>query len=139
MSAYFCGNPFNHEAHEKNGMQCDGVGRVEVKDEVVVEKYEPKLASDMAEDGTEYSKVTILIEDIKTGDVTILHAEKASLPRTEVKSRSYLPLDQDMIFTGAEIDFLRFEFRPHVEDHHPAFTIERKKNNDGPGNVTPIR
>lgn len=125
----FCGNPFNHPPHQdSNGYGftwCDGVNRVEVTD-TIVEKYD-RVTSNMAEDGTEYSKVTILIED-KKGNVTIIHAGKASSPNASVESESYLPLDKAFVEFYPKIEKIDFSFKPHTTDEFPAITIERKLN-----------
>jgi len=40
LSAVFCGNPQSHDAHEGTKGYCEGVHRNEVKEEVIVEKWE---------------------------------------------------------------------------------------------------
>lgn len=129
MSGFFCGNPFNHDSHfvEDKATWCDGVGRVAVEDAVVVEKFVPELeGSDMAEDGTEYHKVTILIEH-KNGDVVIVTAPKASYPRAEASVNPYIPLDKSSVEYYPEIEKVNFVFQPHTTDEGPAITIEKVK------------
>lgn len=123
----FCGNPFNHPAHNIEGTDgyCAGVGRQEVKD-VIVEKYEPEKVETMAEDGTEYSKVTILIEDKK--GVTIIHAPKASFPYASAKTEEHIPLDRNSKHFYPTIDKVDFTFRPHENEEGAPVSIERKVN-----------
>lgn len=124
MSNEFCGNPFNHDAHSQErpdatSFWCDGVGRVEVKEEIV-EKYDP---STMAEDGTEYSKVTIMIEDSK--GVTIITAPRSSFPRASVAVQNHIPLDKSSENFYPNVDQVKFEFNPHKFGDEPGLKIER--------------
>jgi hypothetical protein len=41
LSGYFCGNPRNHEEHSTDLGQCEGIHRPVIKEEVIVEKWEP--------------------------------------------------------------------------------------------------
>lgn len=123
MIAYFCGNPFNHEPHEKNGIKCEGVNRQEVKEEIV-EKFVTQM-SEMAEDGTEYYQITILVENLKTGDTTIINAPKASRHMLEVEHQKYVALEYvDRDFTP-QIERAIFQFAPYQDGEKPAFTVER--------------
>lgn len=93
--------------------------------DTVVEKYEPDLSE--AEDGTEYSKVTIIIEDSK--GTTTITAGKASFLNAEVKSESYLPMDKAFSEFYPEVTQIDFRFRPHTTDEFPAIIIERNLHN----------
>lgn len=97
----FCGNPHNHEPHKHektvmvSGFQelisfwCDGVEREETK-EVIVEKFDPTLTEDKAEDATRYSKVTIMIEE-EDGSVCVITAKRASDIRLDYAATSLDP------------------------------------------------
>lgn len=124
----FCGNPRNHAAHQtefsnRDNFWCEGVGREEVKDEIV-EKYDP---STMAEDGTEYSKVTIMIED-KQG-VTIITAPRSSFPHALAKVQEHIPLDKPSTNFYPDVEQVEFHFKPHKFGDEPAVKIERVTDN----------
>ena len=126
----FCGNPKNHPAHQtefsnRDNFWCEGVDRVEVKDEIV-EKYDPKV---QAEDGTEYSKVTIIIED-KQG-ASIISIPRASFPHAAAKTREHIPLDKPSENFYPDVEMIEFYCKPHKFGNDPAVKIERVVN-DGP-------
>lgn len=126
----FCGNPRNHAAHQtefsnRDNFWCEGVDRVEVKDEII-EKYDPKV---QAEDGTEYSKVTIIIED-KQG-ASIISIPRASFPHAAAKTREHIPLDKPSENFYPDVEMIEFYCKPHKFGDDPAVKIERVVN-DGP-------
>lgn len=131
----FCGNPFNHSAHDILGDDnepigyCAGVGRQEVTD-TIVEKYSPELS--MAEDGTSYVKVTVFVEDLKTGDTDIITCERASRPMTEVKAEEYVPMHYVTRNFTPKIEKVSFSFRPEPLEDGVAFTIEKKDKDGNP-------
>lgn len=119
----FCGNPFNHDAHDYGDgppfVFCEGVDR-EVVSEVIVEKYEPHK---QAEDGTEYSKVTILIEDSK--GVTIVSSERVSLPHASAKVSEHIPLDKSSANFFPEVESVEFRFNTHKFGDESGIKIRR--------------
>lgn len=128
MSAYFCGNPFNHDPHEKNGMQCEGVSRQEVKEEIV-EKFSP--LSEMAEDGTHYVKVKIFVEH-PNGDTDILTCDRASRQMIETKAQEYVPWHNMTKNWQPRIETVEFSFSPNPLDDGVAFTLEMRDKDGNP-------
>ena len=127
MTAEFCGNPFNHEGHEftrpgdETVRVCEGVGRVEVKEEIV-EKYDPNT---QAADGTAYSKITIFVEH-QDGTSEVLTAEKASAQMLEVEHEKYVAMDVVAKNFDPEIRRAIFSFTPKKDiETGVAFTIQR--------------
>lgn len=127
MSAYFCGNPQNHVPHIKDGKLCSGVGREEKPEEVIIEKFDPKVSDEAteAEDATPYSTVTIVVEDNK-GGTSIVRAEKVKHPRFEVDYETHLPVDGVQL-AQPRVEQFRFIFEPQADDGDLAFTLERKE------------
>lgn len=126
MKKSFCGNPFNHPPHEDEDVKCEGVGREE-QSETVVERYTPDLetGSDMAEDGTQYQKITILIEDKKTGHTTIVEVPEGSYPMFLPRYVEHIDLEKDTPMPDPRIEVIRFEFQARATDEAPAFKITR--------------
>lgn len=125
---HFCGNPQNHHRHSW-GLPvpiyiCDGVG-IEAED-VYTEKYDPTLG---AMDGTTYSKITIMIEDL-AGNVTTIHAPKASFMQFEVEHEKYVAIDVVDSYRPPRIEKAILEFQPAEFGDEPPFTITRKKANE---------
>ena len=123
----FCGNFKNHPPHvveQPSGRSayCEGVNREEVKEEIV-EKYDPAI---QAEDGTAYSKVTIMIEDEK--GVTIISSPRASFPHASAKVQEHIPLDVPSENFYPDVEFIEFQFKPHKFGDEPAVKIERVVN-----------
>lgn len=133
MTARFCGNPRNHDAHEYEYMidhalpplqaWCDGVG-VEAF-EKTVERYDP---TEQAMDGTPYSEITIAIKDA-SGMVTTIHAERAAFMQFEVEHQKYVSLEFNDGYRTPRIEKARLEFQPYQygEPGDKPFTITREQ------------
>lgn len=127
----FCGNPYNHAPHTKelpNGKSfwCEGVQREEVK-ETIVEKFTPDVSG--TEDGTQYQKITIIIEEAN-GDSTIIHAPKSSQTELLIERESFVSLEmtRDGDFKQA-VKKATFNFLPNKDGSGKLITIEKVDNN----------
>jgi len=131
MTAEFCGNPFNHDAHSKDradgsSFWCDGVGRVEVAEEIV-EKYDPTV---QAADGTHYAKVTIIVEHAdKSTD--IIEFEKASAEMLELETERYVAIEYVTKDFNPAIRRAIFSFTPAKDLETGVFFTVKRMDKDG--------
>ena len=56
MSGYFCGNPNNHEEHDTDLGQCEGIHRPVIKEEVIIESWKPAKEDTILLQGRVYPK-----------------------------------------------------------------------------------
>lgn len=125
MSAIFCGSPIDHDAHEGPKGFCQGVQRQYKTDEVIIEKYEP---TEMAEDGTAYSSVLIIIED-KDGNINTFRSDRVRQPYISVDYQRELNMDHARWDATPVVESVTLTFEPCPLDGHKAFEAHRREKN----------